>query len=192
MATGYPRFQDVKHYLGIDNSGNDALIVATLKRAIATFENMCGRSFLPATETRVFDAYDEQIITPKRLFLRDGDLLEITELKIDGATVPSDEYFLVGAMPHFLVRITDASDFTFNEYSSSPEQTIEIIGKWGFDLTVPEDVFGAIVRLTAFLYQQKDNAMELDRPIAMSNAMVLPASLPSDVEAIAKFYKKVI
>jgi len=34
--------------------------------------------------------------------------------------------------------------------------------------------------------------MELDRPIAMSNAMVLPASLPSDVEAIAGFYRKVI
>lgn len=192
MATGYPRFQDVKHYLGIDNSGNDALIVATLKRAIATFENMCGRSFVPATETRIFDAYDEQVVTPKRLYLRDGDLLQITEMRIDGATVPADEYFLVGAMPHFLVRITDASDFTFNEYSSTPEQTIEIDGKWGFDLVVPEDVFGAIVRLTAFLYQQKDNAMELDRPIAMSNSMILPASLPSDVEAIAKFYKKVI
>ena len=192
MATGYPRFQDVKHYLGIDNSGNDALIVATLKRAIATFENMCGRSFLPATETMTLDANDEQVISPKRLFLRDGDLLSITELKIDGATVPSDEYFLVGATPHYTVRITDGSDFTFNEYSVSPEQTIEITGSWGFDTVVPEDVFGAIVRLTAFLYQQKDNAMELDRPIAMSNSMILPASLPSDVEAIAKFYKKVI
>ena len=192
MATGYPRFQDVKHYLDIDNSGNDALIVATLKRAIATFENMCGRSFLPSLETRAFDAHDEQVVSPKRLFLRDGDLLTITELKIDGATVPSDEYFLVGAMPHYTVRITDGSDFTFGEYSVSPEQTIEITGNWGFDLVVPEDVFGAIIRLTAFLYQQKDNAMELDRPIAMSNSMILPASLPSDVEAIAKFYRKVI
>jgi hypothetical protein len=192
MATGYPRFQDVKHYLGIDNSGNDALIVATLKRAIATFENMCGRSFLPKTKTLTLDANDEQVVSPKRLFLRDGDLLTITELKIDGATVPTDEYYLVGTTPHFTVRITDASDFTFGEYSSTPEQTIEITGSWGFDTIVPEDVFGAIVRLTAFLYQQKDNAMELDRPIAMSNSMILPASLPSDVEAIAKFYKKVI
>lgn len=192
MAASYPRFQDVKHYLGIDNSGDDALIVATLKRAIATFENMCGRSFLPKTETRAFDANDEQVINAKRLFLRDGDLLTITELKIDGATVPSDEYFLVGAMPHYVVRITDGSDFTFTEYSVSPEQTIEITGTWGFDTIVPEDVFGAIVRLTAFLFQQKDNAMELDRPIAMSNSMILPASLPTDVEAIAKFYKKVI
>jgi len=192
MASGYPRFQEVKLYLNIDNSGNDALLVATLKRAIATFENMCGRTFLPSTETRTFDATDEQIINAKRFFVRDGDLLTVTTLTIDGNVVPTDEYFLVGAMPYHTLRITEGSDFTFRDFSTSPEQSIQIAGTWGFDSTVPDDVHGAIVRLTAWLFQQKDNAMELDRPVAMSNAMILPPSLPSDVEAIARFYKKVI
>lgn len=192
MATGYPRFQDVKLYLGIDTGRDDALLVATLRRAIATFENMCGRVFVPAEETRVFDANDEQVVAPKRFFLRSGDLIEITELKIDNEIVPEAEYFCVGAIPYYVIRLRDTSDFTFDEFSTTPEQTIEITGRWGFEEDVPDDVFGAIVRLTAWLFQQKDNAMELDRPIAMSNAMVLPLSLPSDVEAIAKFYKKVI
>lgn len=192
MATGYPRFQDVKLYLNIDSGRDDALIVATLKRAIATFENMCGRVFVPATETRVFDANDEQVVAPKRFFLRSGDLIEITELKIDSEIVPEADYFCVGAIPYHVIRLRESSDFTFGEYTTSPEQTIEITGRWGYEEDVPDDVFGAIVRLTAWLFQQKDNAMELDRPIAMSNAMVLPAALPSDVEAIARFYKKVI
>jgi hypothetical protein len=192
MANGYPHFQDVKHYLNIDNSANDALIVATLKRAIATFENMCGRTFLPKTSSLFLNADDEQVIDSKTLFLREGNLLEITTLKIDNITVPSAQYYLVGAQPHYAVRLKSTSTFSFNDFSESPEQTIEITGTWGFSTEVPEDVFGAIVRLTAWLYQQKDNAMELDRPIAMSNAMILPSALPSDVEAISKFYRRVI
>jgi hypothetical protein len=192
MANGYPHFQDVKHYLNIDNSANDALIVATLKRAIATFENMCGRTFLPKTSSLFLNADDEQVIDSKTLFLREGNLLEITTLKIDNITVPSAQYYLVGAQPHYAVRLKSTSTFSFNDFSESPEQTIEITGTWGFSTEVPEDVFGAIVRLTAWLYQQKDNAMERDRPIAMSNAMILPSALPSDVEAISKFYRRVI
>lgn len=192
MASGYPKFQDVKHYLGIENSQQDALLIATLKRAIATFENMCGRVFVPKTETRFFDANGEEVVTPRRLFLRDGDLLSIDSLKIDGAQVPVGEYYLGGVQPHFVIKIRDSSDFTFHDYEESPEQSIEITGEWGYEPEVPEDVFGAIIRLTAWLYQQKDNAMELDRPVAISNAMVLPATLPSDVEAIARFYKRLI
>ena len=192
MADAYPKFQDLKLYLNIDTAKDDALLVVTLKRAIATFENMCGRSFVPAVETRYIDATDEQVITSNRLFLRDGDLVEITELKIDNKIVPEDEYYLEGAVPHFVVRLTNASDFNLHSYTVSPERSIVITGRWGYRDEVPDDVFGAIIRLAAWLYQQKDNAMELDRPIAMSNAMVLPASLPSDVEAIAGFYRKVI
>lgn len=192
MADAYPKFQDLKLYLNIDTAKDDALLVVTLKRAIATFENMCGRSFVPAVETRYIDATDEQVVNGKRLFLRDGDLVEITELKIDSEIVPDDEYYLEGEVPHFVVRLTNASDFNFHSYTVSPERSIAITGRWGYQDEVPDDVFGAIIRLAAWLYQQKDNAMELDRPIAMSNAMVLPASLPSDVEAIAGFYRKVI
>ena len=192
MASGYPKFQDVKHYLGIENSNQDALLVATLKRAIATFENMCGRSFIPKTEVRYFDANGEEVISGHRLFIRSGDLLEIATLKIDGLLIPVSDYYLSGAQPHHVVKIKDSSMYSFKDYGGTPEQVIEISGTWGYEVEVPEDVFGAIVRLTAWLYQQKDNAMELDRPVAISNAMVLPATLPSDVEAISKFYKKVI
>lgn len=192
MASGYPKFQDIKHYLGIENSNQDALLVATLKRAIATFENMCGRSFVPKTETRYFDSDGEEVISGNRLFLRSGDLLAITTLKVDGLLIPATDYYLSGAPPYYVVKILNSSTYSFKDYGDTPERAIEIVGSWGYETDVPEDVFGAIVRLTAWLYQQKDNAMELDRPVAISNAMVLPATLPSDVEAISKFYKKVI
>ena len=191
MSSGYPTFHDVKHYLGIENSEQDALIVATLKRAIATFENMCGRKFVPKEEIKKFDSNGDEVVNSRRLFIRDGDLLSISSLKIDGVVVPPTDYYVDGASPHFVVRIKSGSNYTFDEFSTAPEQTIEIAGAWGYDVDVPDDVFGAIVRLAAWLYQQKDNAMELDRPVAISNAMVLPASLPSDVEAIARFYKRI-
>jgi hypothetical protein len=192
MANGYPTYQDVKLYLSISSSVDDALIVATLKRAIATFENMCGRTFLPKEDTVYYSAKGENVIDRHYLHLRDADLLSITSLTIDGVSVPVDEYYTSGTLPKYAVRLHGESDFSFKEFSNYPEQSIVIEGIFGYDTEVPDDVFGAIIRLTAWLYQQKDNSMELDRPVAISNAMVLPMALPSDVEAIARFYKRLI
>lgn len=192
MASTYPTFQDLKLYLGINTDKNDAILVKTLKRAISTFENMCGRSFIPKAEVRFYDANGEEVISHKRLFIRSGDLISVSELKIDNEIVPSSEYFFTDAIPHFALSLKASSDFSFKYYSTTPERTISITGSWGYQDEVPDDVFGAIVRLASWLYQQKDNAMELDRPIAMSNAMILPSSLPADVEGISMFYKKVI
>lgn len=189
---GYPTFQDVKLYLGISSTKDDALIVATLKRAIAIFENLANRSFLTEAKSRYFGAFDKDVISGSELFIRDGDLLSISSLEIAGTVVPPGEYFLTGEIPHYKVKLKASSNFSFREYNYDPENSITLTGLWGYDTEVPEDVFGAIVRLTAWLYQQKDNAMELDRPVAISNAMILPAAIPSDVEQVAKFYRKVM
>lgn len=184
----YPQYQDVKHYLGIASSDDDALLVITLKRAIATFENLCGRSFALVEEAKFFDANSEQVLDWRTLFPRDDDIYEITELKIDSIVVPTGEYYVSGRK----ICLDVNSNFSFKEYASSPHNSIKVTGKWGYSEIVPDDVFGAIVRLTAWLYQQKDNAMDLDRPVAVSNAMLLPAALPSDVVEIAKFYRRLL
>lgn len=184
----YPQYQDVKLYLGISSSDDDALLVVTLKRAIATFENLCGRTFALVTEAKFFDGNSEQVLNWRTLFPRDDDVYAITELKIDSIVVPTNEYYIDGRK----ICLDVTSNFSFKQYASSPHASIKVTGSWGYSDTIPDDVFGAIVRLTAWLYQQKDNAMDLDRPIAVSNAMLLPAALPSDVVEIAKIYRRLL
>lgn len=184
----YPQFQDVKLYLGITSAEDDALLVVTLKRAIATFENLCGRRFELDTEAKFFDANSEEVLDWRTLFPRNDDIYEVTELKIDSVVVPVENYYISGRK----IVMQPTSDFSFKEYTNTPHATIKVTGKWGYSELVPDDVFGAIVRLTAWLYQQKDNAMDLDRPVAVSNAMLLPAALPSDVVEIAKMHRRLI
>ena len=81
----YPQFQDVKLYLGIASSDDDALLAITLKRAITTFENLCGRTFNLETDVKFFDANSEQVLDWRTLFPRDDDMgLDMAELEKEG------------------------------------------------------------------------------------------------------------
>ncbi len=185
--TEYPGFQDVKQYLSITASNDDALIVGILKRAIRSFENLCGRGFLTASSTKKFSATGEEVVRWNHIVLRDDEVISISQIKIDGVIVPSTDYYLT---PHG-IKLIISSDYAFSEYSDDPHDTIEITGIWGYEASVPDDVFGAIVRLAAWFYQQKDNALELDRSVAMANGMALPAGFPKDVVEVARFYRRI-
>ncbi len=190
--SGYPTYQDVKLYLNITTTRDDVLLVSFLKRAIAIFENLARRTFLPTTQTKCFNGDSKEIVSWDVLFLRTEDLLSVTELTINGEVVPSNEYFLEGGSPYYKIRLSQESDFSFNDYTVDPHNTVCITGSWGYDANVPEDVFHAIIRLTAYLYAQKDNAMELDRTTTMSNGSVIPAGIPNDVERVAVFYRRIM
>ena len=159
----YQTFQDVKLYLNISTNKDDAILVTLLKRAIAIFENLAKRSFLPVTATKYFNADSDEVISWDKLFIRSEDLISVSQLVINGVTVPSDEYVLEGGKPYYKIRLTNDSDFSFKAYTLDPHNSIAITGVWGYDDNIPEDVNGAIIRLTAYLYAQKDNALELDR-----------------------------
>ncbi len=183
----YPNYHDVKLYLSITASNDDALLLGILKRAIKSFENLCGRTFLRETSTKKFSADGEEVVRWNHLIFRDDDAVLISQIKIDGEIVPSGDYYLTAGG----VKLRTLSDFAFNQYSDDPRDSIEITGVWGYE-EVPDDVFGAIVRLAAWFYQQKDNALELDRSVAMANGMALPAGFPKDVVEVARFYRRVM
>lgn len=189
----YPDHSDVKTYLNVQTNRDDALIVALVQRAIAIFENLARRSFVPAVEVKYFSATGSEVIDWHTIWLRDCDLLSVSELMVGGVVVPSEEYILEGGPPHYKITLLSDSDFSFSFYATNPQQHIKITGTWGYSANiVPDDVFGAIVRLTAYLYAQKDNAMELDRTNAVAGGMVIPNAIPNDVQLVANFYKRMV
>lgn len=187
MYTAYPTFQDIKHYLGISNYADDALLVAMSKSSVEIFENMCGRSFLGDTGVRYASADSRDVIRWNKLHLRE-EFLAITALEIDGVAVDTSEFYTDGDSVHL---INDSSR-SFREYTNDPHNTIKLTGNWGYMGYVPDDVFWAIVRLAAFLYLQKDNTQDLTRPVAVANAGEIPAALPADVSAVADYYRRLV
>jgi hypothetical protein len=190
--SGYPTYQDVKQYLNITTNRDDVLLVTFLNRAILIFEHLARRTFLPVSATKYFNGNSEEIVSWDVLFIRSEDLLSVTSLKINGETVANTEYYLEGDSPYYKIRLSTESDFSFNDYTADPHNTVVVEGVWGYASSVPADVFGAIIRLTAYLYAQKDNAMELDRAATMSNGQVIAAGIPNDIERVAVFYRRIM
>lgn len=189
----YPTHSDVKQYLNIQTTRDDVVLSDLVQRAIVIFEHLARRAFLPKSTVKYFSANSSEVISWDTLFLRSEDLLSITELMINGEVVPVGDYVLCGGEPpYYKIQLVPDSDFSFLAYTVNPFNSIKITGVWGYGDNIPQDVFGAIIRLTAYLYAQKDNAMELDRTNAIAGGMSIPNAIPSDVERVAVFYRRIM
>ena len=189
----YPTHNDVKQYLNIQTSRDDLVLADLTQRAVVIFENLARRTFLPKVATKYFDGISPEIVSWDTLFIRSEDLLTVSELMINGEVVPTDEYILGGdGPPYYKIQLLPESDFNFKAYTINPFRSIKITGTWGYGEELPADVFGAIIRLTAYLYAQKDNAMELDRTNAIAGGMGIPTGIPKDIERIAVIYRRIM
>jgi hypothetical protein len=69
---------------------------------------------------------------------------------------------------------------------------IAVTGRWAYSVAAPDPIVQATLRLSAFLYRQRANALDLDRTMIIGNTTLTPAQLPVDVWAILKPYSKVV
>ena len=71
------------------------------------------------------------------------------------------------------------------------ERAISVLAKWAYSLTAPDDIAAATIRLTAFLYRQRESNADLDRAVSVGDGMVLlPGRLPADIAAILEPYRR--
>jgi hypothetical protein len=126
----------------------------------------------------------------------DEDLAAITTVTNgDGTTLTAAQYATEprNRTPYYAIKIRSSASVAW-EYSSTTddhENAIAITGKWAYSVTAPADIVQACVRLAGYLYRQKDNAAELDRPIVAGNATILPSRLPADLDLMLRPYVKV-
>ncbi len=156
----YTTVSDVKAYLRIGGSGDDALLAVLVSRASRLIEDHCGRWFEARPATRLYDAVGQHISGP--LLLLDADLLSVSELvNGDGTVIPESAYVLrpPNWPPYFGISLRRSSGLAWT-YSADPEEAIRVTGTWGYSPAVPEPVTQAAVRLTAWLYRQRDNGAE--------------------------------
>lgn len=187
----YPILDDIKEYLGIEREDDDYLLTVLLERAIKVFESITDRVFVCEEDTtKVFEVFDRGVVSNRKFILYD-DLCSITSLEINGTVLDPSKYKAIDSAPYTSINLYASSPLYFINYSSTSDPTeFEITGKWAYSETCPNDVYGAIVRLTAWLYHQKDNAADYDRPVAFSNTLQLSVGLPSDIVEISKIYKR--
>lgn len=184
----YATSTQVKDYLGIATSvTDDNLIADIITRSEGLIDAYTGRSFEATTATHYYtvDSTDGQ-----DLLLYGEDLLTVTKLTNgDAVEVTSGNYRLFprNDSPKWIIRLDESQSWSFSDGDSE----ISVAGTWGYSATAPADIQHACVRLAAFLYRQKDNSADLDRPMITGDGVtIMPTNLPVDVTRLLDRYKR--
>ena len=177
----------VKTYLGISGSGDDALLTTLITAAQGYIDSYCHQTFEAGSDTtRYFNAAD--VDASLQTLTLDYPLCQITSvtngddtLVTDYRTIPRND------APYYALRVIGSGYWDADD----DDAEIEIVGRWAYSVTAPDVVAQACVRLTAFLYRQKDTSADIDRAlITDAGVTILPGSMPRDVaEMLAPFVR---
>ena len=183
----YTTLADVKAYLGITPVGDDTLLAALIVRAQSIIEMITGRSFEAVTATKYFHAED---VDGQTLWMLGDDLLTVTTLTNgDGVVIAAANFRLEprNSTPKFSIRLNESLVWDFTDGDSE----ITVAGTWGYAATAPAGIVQACIRLTSFLYRQKDTNADIDRPLVTGDGVtIMPSALPVDVMTLLKPYMR--
>lgn len=183
----YINWANVKQYLDITGTSDDALGAALCTRAQAEIENYCRRKFEGTTATRYYDVPEDDT-----LWL-DEDLLTVTTLTNgDGNAIASTQYVLLpnNTTPKYAIRLRATASVSWEtSVTTGDEKAITVLGSWGFSASPPADIVHATIRWVAWLYRQRDGAFgQTARPEI--GIIETPLALPVDIEKMLKPYKR--
>lgn len=193
----YSSLSDFKAYRGIaeDTDDDDDLISSLLESAQSIIDAYCHRTFEASTDaTRTFDAVEN--VYGRTLWI-DGDLCAIKKVTNgDGAEVEDDDYVTEprNETPYYALKLKASSGVYWRANNDGdPENAISVTGKWAYSQEAPSDIAHACLRLAAHLYDQKDNAGDMDRPVVVNAVTtILPSRLPADVIDLLKPYRRLV
>lgn len=181
---------DVTAYLDITTTGENTLIGTLVDAAQAMIERYTGRRFdVTQDSTRRFNPL---VDAKGRTLMFDSELAQAptTVVNGDGVTVTSQQYVTLPGndAPYYGLRLLQSGGVTW-AWDADPERAIAVTGRWGYSSTAPADVKHAAIRLTAWLYRQRENAPEADRTVTTVTGDTLrPMRMPADIEAILAPY----
>jgi len=178
---------EVKRYLALNEPGldkDDVLLEQTIDRAEDHLEEWTHRRFKAVKETRV---YDYPADDPYNLLL-DGDLQKVIRLTNgDGVVIPAADFRYQPAnrgegnkrKPAFALTLVNDACFT---YSTTPVQCIKLRAWWGWTMEPNAYTLQALLRLTCFLYKQKDSQVFDTTSFVDGGVLVIPEGIPRYVQ----------
>lgn len=189
----YCTVSQVKTYLNITGNSDDALLgdlVAAAQRAI---DDYCHRTFEAAADTtRYIDAVGDHVRARSLFFDHIGDLASITTITNgDGVEVASDEYVTMPRheTPYYGVKIKLSPGKVWT-YTDDYEDAITITGRWAYSTAAPTAIQQACIRLTSYLYRQKDAQVFETTAIPEAGVITVPTGIPVDVRQLLAPYMR--
>ena len=188
----YCGVDELKEYLGVTGTADDAMLLTLLAAAQRTIDSYCARTFEATADT--VRTFDSQRDVDGYTLTVDSDLCAITSIvNGDGTTISNSHYVTEprNETPYYAIRLkTSAGKVWTSTVSGDSENAITITGKWAYSTSAPSDIAHVCKRLAAYIYRQKDNAGDLDRAVIAGNSTILPAQIPSDIRLMLAPYRR--
>jgi hypothetical protein len=183
----YCTASEVNVYSGIPST--DAAMIALIPRAEAMIEEFTRRTFEARTETHYYNVPDG-----RELYIDDDDLLTISALTNgDGTVLTTADYYLYprNTNPKWAIVLKQSSDYVWeDDADGNTEGVISVAGTWGYSATVPDDIKHACIRLTTYLYRQKDSSVMDSVAYQEAGILTIPKGIPQDVLDILTRYRR--
>lgn len=183
--TDYCTIEQVKRYLSISGSSDDALIGNLITAVSRAFDKATGYTF-GATEdsTRHYLAYQGDI--ENNIVYLDKPFSSITSITNgDGVLIDSAEYRLLPRdIPYTTVTMKPNSTTYFTD--GDDYDGVAVVGRVGYPLT--DDVRQACVIWTAFMYRQKDNPL-IDLTAIEAGAVISTPNRPQYTRDVINNYR---
>ena len=188
----YCGVDELKEYLGVTGTADDAMLLTLLAAAQRTIDSYCARTFEATADT--VRTFDSQRDVDGYTLTVDSDLCAITSIvNGDGTTISNSHYVTEprNETPYYAIRLkTSAGKVWTSTVSGDSENAITVTGKWAYSTSAPSDIAHVCKRLAAYIYRQKDNAGDLDRAVIAGNSTILPAQIPSDIRLMLAPYRR--
>ena len=180
----YATAAELKTYLGVSASSDDALLTDLLARATRAVETYTLRTFDAAAGTRYYDATAVDGDT----LLLDSDLHSAISVT-NGRGQVITQYWLLprNAPPYHALKLKSGSAYS---WSFATDGEIEVYGLWGYSADPPDDIVHATLRLAAYYYRQKDAQVFDVTALPEEGQIVIPKGLPADVKQLLGPYRR--
>ena len=156
ITNGYTSLNDLKTYLGMSGSTDDARLELAIEAASRAIDSECSRQFFTTSYTRYFETDD-----PLRCDL-DDDLQTVTSIAYD-STGKRDYIVLAGTdyeldpevAPYRVIHIAPGSSVAF---PVEQRRGVRVIGLWGYCAagSQPQAITRACMILATRYFKRKD------------------------------------
>lgn len=168
----------------------NGLLGSCIVRAESAIDDYTRRNFAGTGGTVFYNRYYDDFVRNNAFYL-DRDLFSLTALT-NGASqvIPIGSLWLepqAQSPPYRIIRLMTTYVYTWNT-----DQSMVIVGTWGYSTTPPDAIIQACVRYSAWLYRQKDAGGMAGVEVTGfqdSGETQYPKGMPDDVRYLLSPYR---
>ena len=150
----YPTLAQTKVYMAVVGITHDATITQLLAASVAAVEKHTNRVFVEATLTETFRVRFPFITNNGLILHLFKDLVSVTTLTNgEGTVIAATDYDLYPKIPYYQIQLRRGKGIYFQ--SDGEDTPITVLGKWGYSVDVPDDVFAEIMRITDLSFRAR-------------------------------------